>query len=209
MKTAVKRYGFDDSDPIVTWINWAIHDFETAYDWPFLRQAPISVVTVAGTKDYTPAGLNNMARIRNISIDGYDGVLKPISDKVYDEESDKDADGVPTHYIEFTSELGGAGSGSSTTQITLWPTPDAAYTMRVRTSWALAELSTDANSPAIPRRYHQALVQKAVAYGFEADNSEDRASTANNHFEDKILRGIREYGTGKVRQVRDVQGYGS
>jgi hypothetical protein len=52
-------------------------------------------------------------------------------------------------------------------------------------------------------------VQKAVAYGFEADNSEDRASTANNHFEDKILRGIREYGTGKVRQVRDVQGYGS
>ena len=45
MKTSLRRYGFNENDPLAVWLNAAMHDLESAFDWPWLES---NVTTVAG-----------------------------------------------------------------------------------------------------------------------------------------------------------------
>lgn len=199
IKTALKRFGFDDDDPLTAWINEAYRQFLDAYQWPFL-EAISSEDTVVGVDSLNlPADFFSMitARITTASTNlEYMGRIQ-----FENEIQDPTKTGKPTIY----TLVGMDG-------LVLYPIPDAVYTVRYYYKKFMSPLVDDIDVPFIGLSYyHYTLVQGAAAVGLQAENEEDRASTALENFSSGIATAIAAFGTkqtGEYGQVRDTQGYG-
>jgi hypothetical protein len=209
MKTSVQRIaGVDSTDPLLDWINAAMHEFEDAYGWPFLETT--GGVTMAANSN-APNLPTDLALLRTAKVD-----TTPTGGSVarrslifvprvkFEDQSwyDPTSTGEPTHYTLV---------GNST--ILLWPTPDQNYHMRVYYQKFLPDLAIDADVPGVPAKYHFTIVRGAAATALEAENEEDRADSWRGQFEDAIERHISKLGGsrqgGTLNTVRDVMGYGS
>lgn len=208
MKTALIRYaGVDTTDPLVDWINAALHEFEDAYDWPFLEAVstqntvanndtlavPVDLLRITTAK-ITVAGGINVAR-RNLNY----------VPRVAYENSEKYNNLTPGEPCEYTLV------GNST--MILWPVPNAVYTVRFFYDKTLADLAIDANVPDMPSKYHYTIVEGAAVRALQAESEEERAQTARGIFEDSIDRHITKIGGrkqgGQLNTVTDAMGYGS
>src|SRR5580765_2933367 len=68
METALKRYGFDSTDPLAIWLNAALHEMENDLDWPWLEKATQTLLnTTIGSAALLFTGTNHakVVSVRN------------------------------------------------------------------------------------------------------------------------------------------------
>jgi hypothetical protein len=199
LQAAVKRFGFDDSDPLTTWLNAALYDFTTAENWTFL-EAVVTPQTTAGEDNLIlPSDLDVVHTMREVN------TIPPLTylSRILWESQivDPTATGLPTHYtlIGLNTAL-------------LWPVPDAGYNIRVFYHKNVPELVGDTDIPAIPVKYHFALVQRAASIALQAENNEDRADAAQTQYNEIIgraaVKGAGDHQSASFGQVQDAQEYG-
>lgn len=209
MKAAVIRIaGVDLLDPLVDWINAGMHEFEDAYNWPFLEG--LTTLTTAANNPApvsTPTDLEKVLEIRVTVALGANVVrpaLKYVPKIRMDEGSfDPTRKGEPTHYTLL-------GNNS----ISFWPIPDGVYSATLYYQAFLPDLVSDADTPVgVPTKYHYTIVRAAVMLALEAESEEDRAEIARGAFEDRVQRHIGRLGgskqSGSFNTVRDAMGYGA
>lgn len=198
LKTALKTYGFADSDPLETWINAAMHALEDESNWPFLQKLG-STLTVAGVD--TVSLPSDIAKLHTLRITTESDALIYVPRATWEDGVDDPTEtGVPSHYtlIGMKSAL-------------LYRVPDAVYTLRSTYKAREPDL-TGANSPVlIPAAHHYTIVYKAaaIALGAEGDSSSEANEAKDSYVED-VGRMMTLYSTqqsSEVDQVRDVMGY--
>jgi hypothetical protein len=208
IKTALRRYaGVDATDPLVDWINAALHEFEEAYDWPFMEGVANQPTVAANTQLTLPADFFKLAKAKVVTAAGANvarSALTYVPRLKFEDESTFDpfSTGEPSYYTLIGMD-----------QMFVWPTPDGVYSIRVFYQKALADLVNDGDVPAIPTRYHYTIVEGAAVRALQAESEEGRSDTARSVFEDSIDRHITKLGgtrqAGEYQQTRDVMGYGS
>jgi hypothetical protein len=197
-KTALKRFGFDDNDPLLTWLNESMHQFEDAREWGFLQQTT-TLSAIAGASTLTlPSALYKIHSIRDVS-----GKTKlqymTVSEFERDIEDPTQA-GAPEFYTI---------TGTETVQ--LYPILDTGRNFRVVYQEEFVDMSSDAAQMPGPTRIHYPIVQGAAMIGLQAENEEDRAVVAKNEFEAAIDRIWGRYSRKELdepQQVTDVMNYG-
>lgn len=164
LKLALKRFGFDDSDPLTTWLNAAMREIENEEDWAFL-EAETDIAALAGASSLT---------------------LPPDFFKVYSltdttnkfPVARRDSRWVRRH-IETLTETGKAEIfwliGLNTLKV--WRVLDSAATFHLIYVKQLSALVNDADVPGIPDRFHYTIVRVAAVIGLQAENEEERATT--------------------------------
>lgn len=201
LKTALQRVGFDASDPLTTWINAALHEFELAGEWNFLEDV-VDVPVLPGDTDYTvldsiSAPVSKLLNARFIT------EMEPlvyISRTWFDEVgADPTITGIPTHYMLVGGD-----------KMIFWPVPDTTLTMRTVVRKLVPDLASGSDVPAIPTRYHYGLVDGAAAKGLAAESNEERVSTHKDAFDNMIALAIDDDQpkSSGARTTKDVMRYG-
>ena len=197
-RTALKRYGFDDNDPIISWLNEGMHQLEDAHDWTFLQAVTTVAAAVGDSTLVLPAALHKVQSIRDTT-----GKRKLRYVTVSEFERtiiDPTTRAAPEIYTITTTET-----------IQLWPVVDVARSFRVVYQQEFTDmvLAPDAAMPG-PTRIHYPIVQGAAAIALQAENEEDRAATAKTEFEAAIDRLWAKYNKQELdepQQVTDVMEY--
>jgi hypothetical protein len=198
MKKLLKRYGFDDSDPLLEWINVGINSVETYHDWPFL-QSMQDLQIVAGTADLVvPADFSRVMTLRDMSSD-----LKLQHHELAWWEQNitqPTTTGEPTDFVVWGGK-----------NITVWPVPDTTTMLRLFYVRQIDEMDGGGTDvPDLPRALHYAVVQFAGAFALQMENEEDRAANAQAQAEAMCNRVWGKYSTsvsGESRRVVDTAGY--
>lgn len=211
MKTALRRYGFDEEDPLVTWLNAAMREFETANNWRFLLKEDV-VAVVSGYIDFT-----DHTKILSVQYFNEDGTQSPplqylnyrrfIELQYSDPNYITDTSSTPKYYTLFPNDA----DESSNQKLVIWPqsTVTAARVVYLK---QCEEMTESENICPLPEIWHYTIVRGAAAIGLEAESEEDRAAVAWARFWDAINRAIaRDYPDtiDRNQQVIDSQGYGS
>lgn len=200
LRNAVKRYGFDDSDPLDEWINAAMFDISGATDWPWLEDYLPNILTSAGSELISlPANLGKIISLRDRT---NKAKIDYTGRKAFEMDiEDPTSGGIPESYTLV---------GSNALQ--LYPVPDGAYTVDLYYQKEIPSLSDGADVPDIPERAHYTIVLGAVRYGLMAESEEERAKEAESLYNDSLGRLMTYYGMRELdepAQVRDTAGYGS
>jgi hypothetical protein len=185
MKTALKRYGFDDTDPLNTWLNWGMQRFCSEYDWPFL-EIFTQPVTVAGNPDVALSS-TVVKRTISVKINGDSDPLQRLSLQQYHRTiPDKTQQGHPDRFTMLTAN-----------SMKLFYVPDAVYTLDVFARGIEAKLVDATGSDTfdlIPEPLHQLIVTRAAVFGLMAENEEDRANSNLADYQQGLQGAISDYG---------------
>lgn len=198
-QTALKRFGFDDNDPLLVWMNEGMHQFEDSHDWPFL-QLVTTVATVVGDSTLVlPAALHKVVSIRDMT--GFNK-LQYMTITEFDREIDiPTTAGAPLFYTITGTET-----------IQLYPVVDKVRSFRVVYQMELTDMSSTGVEMPGPTRIHYPIVQGAAAIALQAENEEDRAVNAKTQFDAAIDRLWTKYSSVELdepQQVTDAMDYGS
>lgn len=197
---SLRRYGgFDTDDPLIEWLNAAYHEFEDAYDWPFLETRDIVTVSAAPGEDAItgPTNLFKVIILKDLTNVNTLDYLPEID--LYRGINDLTSTGSPLYFTL---------TGST---IRLWPVPETAVTFDLVYQVQLPDLAATSDIPAIPARYHYGLIYGAAAIGLQAESEEDRAQAAETKFNEYIGRAISKLSSrrlGEPDTVSDAMGYG-
>lgn len=198
LKTALKRYGFNDADPLTDWINAALHEFEDAYPWPWLEKE-VFLALLTGENEITlPA---DFYKLQSVKFKGFELRPKYLG---YDVFTDEIADRTVTGSLPTVFTLIGMDT------MPVWPVPTQDLDLILLYRRSVDDLVDDTDIPNIPTRHHYGLVAGAATYALQAENEEDRAVTAANLWQSVIDRAIARYATRQEMepdQVRDSAGY--
>ncbi len=202
LKTALKRFGFDDSDPLLLWLNAAMHEIEEEYhNWSWLKRTE-TINVPANDGIFTPVNqVQRVIKLRDVS-SGRSRDLVYWDERKFERELDEPES---TGYPEIFTILG-------TSEFQVHPVPQAASTYRLRYIEALADLAEDAETPKVPVKNHFLIVLGAAYRGLQAENEEDRAANAQAQFEaglEKMVRADMKRQTGQPGSAEDVMGYGT
>lgn len=212
-KTALKAYGFDDNDPLLTWLEASKQLVEAADDWPFLRKQ----VTIAITANL--AGLSG-ASAPVLPVDFFkaysvrDATDQRKLDYVDALAFDRDIDNPATAGLPSIYTLISLGSGAAPqVQLRWWPVSAVPWSLLLTYQATLVDISGlgDGVSMPGPSEFHYIMVQGAAAIALQADNEEDRAETAQTQFNEGLGRLRRKYFSNidEPVTVQDVMGYGA
>lgn len=207
MKTALQRYaGVDATDPLVDWINAAMHEFVDAYPWPFLDIIGNANTAISDDVLPMPANFLKLSKARIVTKGATPLTRTKLKYIPYTQSEDEEPKAIISgEPYQFTLV--------GTDFMILYPIPDAVYTVRLNYEKSPVDLAGDGDVPDIPVRYHYTLVEGAAVRALQAESEEDRAATTRGIFEDSIDRHITKLGgkrqDGEYNQVRDVMGYGS
>lgn len=201
LKTALKRFGFDDSDPLALWINAAMHDLESETDWPWLEGLD-EIAISAGESDITvPSDFFKVIYLRDATNkkpwDYYD--MRRFEREIVDPTTT----GKPYIFTVMGFET-----------INFYPVADSALTARLLYLKDLGDMTDDAHTPGtgiVPLKLHYAIVLKAASMALAAENEEERAQYALNEYGATIAAVMRSYDLkqlGEPEAVEDTQGYG-
>lgn len=186
LKEALKRFGFDNSDPLLTWLNAAMHEIEMAHTkWPFLEATETKILALVGSEDgrFNLAGsAKRIIKVRDVTNElssGGQGKDLEFMDRraLQREFPNLKAKGKP----EVFSIL-----GSNTIQV--YPVQDSERTLEVTYISRLADLKGESEEPEIPEAYHYLIVLGAAYVALQAENEEDRAANAQAEFEGKLSK---------------------
>lgn len=161
-----------------SFVNQAKRDVEAAWDWHCLRSV-LSFSTVNGTASYDITGSNERSRFfsptREIYDDTNDSILLPAPDWFIDQMTylGTTQTGDPNYYrIRGISSAG-------LLQITLYPTPGGAYTMRLPMVVPQAALAASATVLTVP---HAPVFEKALYYALN-ERGEDGGTSAKEQLD--------------------------
>lgn len=202
LKTALKRFGFDDSDPLLIWLNAAYHEIEEEKDdWSFLEITE-EISQTTGDKNFVPAKLlNRPIKLLDITDTGTSYEVKYMDRRTFlMGEYDPTATGRPEVFYRVGDQ-----------EIEFWPKPEKARKFLFLYIRELEDLKEESEIPAIPVKNHFLIAQGAAYIALQAENEEDRAANAENQFRNKLERMVisdNEKQVGEVDTVEDVMEYG-
>lgn len=206
LQTALKRYGFDDPDPLTTWLNAGMRQFVDAYQWAFLEATGTPTVTTSAQLSLSTA-LTTFRKVRTVAIQ--DTTANPTYQKLLYWSAHR-----------FDRELTAPTTQTGQPQIytlvgldamTVWPVPDKSYRLLIRYIKSVPDLVNGTDIPAIPVEYHYTIVRAAAVIALQAESEEERAQAAEQGYEADLQSAIAQYGTHEeddADQVEDTQGYG-
>lgn len=208
-KTALKAYGFDDNDPLLTWLDAAKEEIFSADNWPFLMKvATVNIAPNISVINATlPADMDDISTIRDTTTLP-NKKLKFVDPVAFDRDyTDWTVSGNPSYYTIRASALGPGW------EVQVWPVPIVAINYRISYRATSVDITglTDPTSLPGPVTFHYPIVQKAASIALQADNEEDRAATAAAISDTAIGRLRRKLFTNldEADTVTDVMGYGS
>ncbi len=140
-------------------VNAALHYIETEHDWGWLETVE-SIPTVAAQGTYTPAA--TWARSLELSSGGFP--LKRVT--VVDLELLRDSTGAPKMWAAYGNAL------------EVVPVPTGVATLRHRFIRTEPDLAADSDTPLMPARWHQAIVDYATYLAYRREGNLQDAGTA-------------------------------
>lgn len=191
LKEALKRYGFDDSDPLDTWINAAYHEIESAHSWPFLHLELALSLEVGAAEFSLPSDFFRPIKLKNLTSKGelfyleYRRWTRDIRDAT--------TTGQPEMYTLF---------GGNTVRV--WRVPEKKYDFTMSYERKLSDLSDGSPVPAMPEFMHYTIVRGSAYIALQAENEEERAITAQGQFEEDLIKQIGRYGNAQLGQMDSV-----
>jgi hypothetical protein len=221
MKTALKRFGFDDTDPLVSWLNAAMWEFETEYNWTFTdRFAQVTVPDPApGSADnvlFLPSDYTRLISCRCIS-PVVEPALTVITVKDYvtliegETFGTSGTPGTPTHIVA-TGPTGNQGGARYATVI--YPASDTTRIFLLEYRGNGPAMVGDVDTPLlVPDEFHyDGIVEGAAVKGYSTDNAEDKMASHKDVYDRAVSRAVGLYlskAEGAFDQVRDAQDYGT
>jgi hypothetical protein len=205
MQTALLRYGFDVNDPVQIWLNAAMHDFEAAFDWPFLEVLPYQTTLNIGANGITlPSDAGKVIYVKDMT-----NLAKL---KYYDRHKF-------VRVIQDPTDVGQAEVYTlvGTNQLQFWRVLQSATTFEVMYQALCPDMVNPTDVPGtaetpFPEIVHYAILQCAAAIALQAENEEDRATTALQQYQASLMRFMGKFGERELDEpttVEDEQGYGS
>lgn len=153
-----------------------------------------SYTTSSGDNTYTLP--SDFVRLYNVELVQADGNVIPLSPEslVSYETKSAAATGQPQLYVIQGSTL------------ELWPTPDQAFTIRLRYYRKPAALNNSIDVPEIPGIYHHLLVSYALWHCYERENDYNSAQYHKARFDEDLAkcRGEVQYDTDDYTQSKRV-----
>lgn len=201
LKTGLKRFGFDDKDPLLVWLNAGMHEIEEEYpNWSWLKKVQ-TINALANVSTLVTAGsIQRVIKLRDVTPGREGRDLEYWDERKFDREIDNPAlQGNPEI---FTIR------GSS--QLEVYPVPTAATTYKLRFIEALADLVADEETPVLPTKNHYLIVLGGAYIALQAENEEDRAANAQAQFESKLAKMVAadmKRQTGQAGSAEDVMHY--
>lgn len=205
METLLKRYGFDERDPLLAWLNAAMHEIEDDFDWPWLESNAETIKVAVGINSLAlPATALKVIGIRDVTnlakLEYWD------RRKFMREISEPAERGQPQCYTLL-----------NTNEVQLWPVPEQEFTYEVIFQGRTTDLANPTDEPTTqgnvwPVNAHFIIVERAAAIALQAENEEERAKSAMEQFEKSLERLRRKFGERELDEptaVEDVMGYGS
>ena len=203
------RLNIDSSDPMYPfldeYVNEGLHYLETASPegFPWMTQT-VTLTTVANDRDYTFAALGlltsnsaSVTRVKDCSI-LYMGTQWVALDLINPESADLE-------YGDSRGSLPQAWFAEGQT-LYLYPTPDAAYSVRVRCVTVEPDLGGAASTPVLPVVFHQAVIDAALLVCYQQLQDSSRMETTQGKVDqwvDRMKRYGAEYANAPRVTVRD------
>lgn len=203
METLVKRYGFDSTDPLVAWINAAMHEIENEFDWPWLESNTEIIKVAAGGTLTLPAEALKVIGIRDTT--NHSKLEYWDRHKFMRDISEPSERGLPFCYTLL-----------NTTEIQMWPLPEQEFSFEVVYQGKTPDLKNPGDEPTTlgnvwPSNAHYCIVERAAAIALQAEDEEERAKSAMEQFEKSLERLRKKFGERELDEptaVADVMGYG-
>lgn len=203
METALKRFGFDSTDPLRTWLNAALHEVEESFDWPWLEGKLEVIKMAAGSSTITlPANCLKIISIKDVP--------NQRKLKYYDIHRWMREIQEPTEvgYAEVYTLL-------NTNEIRIWRVLQEEVEFELIYQATTPDLLESASEPRTGERLwplstHYVIVRKAAIIALEAENEEERAEKQNKQYELSLLKLMGKYGERELDEpttVVDTQGY--
>lgn len=177
LRAEVLNHGFDGSiftsSVLNQYLNDALSEIGAKAQY-YGEEAEATMACTAGTSTYTfsQLGLVDPTKIRSVRLTQPTQELALIDLKDIDRSTE--VRGVPYGYA-----MNGQG-------ITIYPTPDSSYTLKVRYWRILPALTQDTDSPALPPRYHRSLTYYAIARCFEREDDVQQARYYDEKWEQTV-----------------------
>lgn len=204
------RLNMDTTDPaapaVGDLVNEAIHDIETATSdgWPWMRQT-VDLTLTSGTGSYT------FAAIAALTVNPVASVGKVLSAKVLRQSSyydplkllsvEESAYNYPTTNSGIPESFWVEGQ-----KLYIYPTPDGAYSVRLRVVCYEPDLTSSTSSPVMPSVYHSAIVDTTVALYYMTLQDVAKMQAAQQRADrwiDRLKRNSPEYKSAPRVAVRD------
>jgi len=204
LETALRRYGFDDEDPLLVWLNAAMHEIESRADWVFKQRTNI-VNMGSGTNSIAlPADFGRPITVADITDESAAGgtrvPLEYWDPRKWDREIDNEqTSGKPSIYTRVNDQL------------LVWAVPDADRVISLFYERSLEDLANPTDEPDFPDAFHYTIVRGAAMLALQAESEEDRATVAQNEFEGMLGKLVETWSSaqiGETQTVQDVIHYG-
>lgn len=197
-KTALKRFGFSDEDPLLIWLNAAMRELEEAEDWTFLQLKATFNIVAGDVAISLPSPPVKLYSIRDMT--GKKKLTFMTRSEFEREISDPTVRGAPSTYTT---------QGSA--QVTLYPASDSTRSLQVFYQSEFVDMVNDVDTMQGPTRVHYTIVMLAASIGLHAENEEDRARSIHDRAVERILAHQSFYSDTQLdepQQVTDVMSYG-
>lgn len=180
LQTEFQARGFADMTAtadltrITRWLNDAMHDIDEAYDWPYLQ---------AVASGATPLTIADLRKIERVIDTVNDQTLVQVA---RGEAADWDGDLTTTGSLPLSYYLVGG------TTVTLYPTSTSAVQVLY---WKFGpDLAAGSDAPLMPDRFRMAIVDYAVAYGYEDRGDSVGAQSARALGDARVARMAESFG---------------
>lgn len=205
IRTDVKgRCAISDStlDSLITaWVNNGLRNIIRRHTWEFLF-VEATVTTVASTETYSLA--SDVMRIYTVRNTTSSSKVNPIRVlDFYKSYPNPTATGSPTLY-----RLSGLAQTSASSlplyQVSLFPIPDAVYSLKYTYYKRVSDLSADADVPYIPVEYHELLCNYAASLFFTRIG-DARSESENTKFENGLRDMSEALSSNVVEQIDGLE----
>lgn len=205
LQTALKRYGFDETDPLTAWLNAAMHDIENDFDWPWLESASTKISPVAGTSALPlPQKVLKIISVRDVT---NSKILTYMDRRQFQRDIEEPAERGPAPEV-FTL------NGLETVQI--YPVLSVAISMEIFYQTTTDDMAIPTDEPKTgsivwPLLSHYLIVLKAASIALLAEDEPEKSKAVKEEYEkslEKLRKKFGERELGEPSTVQDVQGYG-
>lgn len=198
MKIALKRYGFNDEDPLALWLNAAMHDLESSFDWPWLEVREATKTMVAGESTITlPVPALKVILLRDITnkrkLEYWN------RHKFAREIQDPTEKGKPEFYTLVNTDV-----------IQIWRVLEASTDFEIIYQTATPDLVAAGSTPTSgasewPGVASYPIVQRAASIALQAENEEERAKAAQGQYEESLKRLFNKFAERQLDEPETVQ----
>lgn len=195
MKEGLKRYGFDDEDPLDLWMNAGLHKFEQYAEWPFFFVRDYALSALAGEVAVTlPTNYIKPINLRDMTGDASREYLEWYDYRRYQREISVVTEvGMPELFTTFNNE------------ILLWRVPSTNRNLSLDYKLGLIDYASNDDPVAeIPSRHHYTSIYAAAYIALMAENEEERAMTAQQQFEADCFTALDFYNIQQLGTMESV-----